>query len=96
MAAGTPQPKLTGAAGEKQTNEDAVNAFATGGASDALDTRAALAAFGSPVLVLAGRLERAALIYQLRREAPTGRSRAPSTLTWKLSAPAMTTVRPGL
>jgi proline iminopeptidase len=45
------------AAGEKQTNEDAGDAFAAEGAFDPAATRAALAAFGSPVLVLAGGLD---------------------------------------
>jgi len=45
------------AAGEKQTNEDAADAFAAEGAFDPAATRAALAAFGSPVLVLAGGLD---------------------------------------
>jgi proline iminopeptidase len=45
------------AAGEKQTNEDAADAFAAEGAFDPAPTRAALAAFGSPVLVLAGGLD---------------------------------------
>lgn len=45
------------AAGEKQTNEDAARAFAAEGAFDPSATRAALAAFGSPVLVLAGGLD---------------------------------------
>ncbi|MBV9857274.1 MAG: alpha/beta hydrolase [Streptosporangiaceae bacterium] len=42
------------AAGEKQTNQEAADAFAAEGAFDPAATRAALAAFGSPVLVLAG------------------------------------------
>ena len=42
------------AAEEAQTNQDAAHAFAAGGAFDAAATRAALAAFGSPVLILAG------------------------------------------
>jgi proline iminopeptidase len=45
------------AAGEKQSNEDASHAFAAEGAFDPAATRAALAAFGSPVLVLAGGLD---------------------------------------
>lgn len=45
------------AAGEKQGNEDAARAFAAEGAFDPAATRAALAAFGSPVLVLAGGLD---------------------------------------
>jgi proline iminopeptidase len=45
------------AAGEKQANEDAAEAFGAEGAFDATATRAALAAFGSPVLVLAGGLD---------------------------------------
>ena len=45
------------AAEEKQTNEDAAHAFAAEGAFDPAGTRAALAAFGSPVLVLAGDLD---------------------------------------
>lgn len=42
------------AAAETQTNEDAARLFAAPGAFDPAATRAALAAFGSPVLVLAG------------------------------------------
>jgi proline iminopeptidase len=45
------------AAEEKQSNEDAAQAFAADGAFDPAATRAALAAFGSPVLVLAGGLD---------------------------------------
>jgi proline iminopeptidase len=45
------------AAEEKQTNEDAALAFAAEGAFDPAATRAALAAFGAPVLVLAGGLD---------------------------------------
>ncbi len=45
------------AAEEKQTNEDAAHAFAAEGAFDPAATRAALAAYGSPVLVLAGGLD---------------------------------------
>jgi pimeloyl-ACP methyl ester carboxylesterase len=45
------------AAGEAQTNEDAAQVFASGSAFDPGATRAALAAFGSPVLVLAGGLD---------------------------------------
>jgi pimeloyl-ACP methyl ester carboxylesterase len=45
------------AAEEKQTNEDAADAFGAEGAFDAPATRAALAAFSSPVLVLAGALD---------------------------------------
>jgi proline iminopeptidase len=45
------------AAGEKQANEDAADAFAAEGAFDPAATRVALAAFGSPVLVLAGGLD---------------------------------------
>jgi proline iminopeptidase len=45
------------AAGEKQANEDAARAFAAEGAFDPAATRAALAAFGAPVLVLAGGLD---------------------------------------
>jgi pimeloyl-ACP methyl ester carboxylesterase len=45
------------AAGETQSNEDAGHAFAAEGAFDPAATRAALAAFGSPVLVLAGGLD---------------------------------------
>ena len=45
------------AAEETQTNEDAASAFAAEGAFDPAATRAALAAFGSPVLVLAGGLD---------------------------------------
>lgn len=45
------------AAGEKQTNEDAADTFAAEGAFDPAATRAALAAFGSPVLALAGGLD---------------------------------------
>jgi proline iminopeptidase len=40
-----------------QTNENAADAFAAEGAFDPVPTRAALAAFGSPVLVLAGGLD---------------------------------------
>jgi proline iminopeptidase len=42
------------AAEAKQTNEDAARAFGADGAFDPAATRAALAAFGPPVLVLAG------------------------------------------
>ncbi|HEX8008019.1 MAG TPA: alpha/beta hydrolase [Trebonia sp.] len=42
------------AAGETQTNEDAARGFAAEGAFDPAATRAALAAFGSPALALAG------------------------------------------
>lgn len=42
---------------EKQTNEEAARAFAAEGAFDPAATRAALAAFGSPALVLAGALD---------------------------------------
>jgi proline iminopeptidase len=42
------------AAEEKQANQDAAHAFAAEGAFDPATTRAALAAFGSPTLVLAG------------------------------------------
>jgi proline iminopeptidase len=42
------------AAGESQTNEDAARGFAAAGAFDPAATRAAVATFGSPVLVLAG------------------------------------------
>lgn len=45
------------AAEEEQTNENAAEAFAADGAFDPAVTRAALAAFGSPVLVLAGSLD---------------------------------------
>ena len=45
------------AAGEKQANEDASYAFAAEGAFDPAATRAALAGFGSPALVLAGALD---------------------------------------
>jgi proline iminopeptidase len=45
------------AAGENQTNEGAAQAFAAEGAFDPVATRAALAALGSPVLVLAGGLD---------------------------------------
>jgi len=45
------------AAVDKQTNEDAAAAFAAEGAFDPAATRAALAAFGSPVLVLGGDLD---------------------------------------
>ncbi len=45
------------AANEKQTNEEAAHAFAAEGAFDPAATRAALARFGSPVLVLAGGLD---------------------------------------
>jgi pimeloyl-ACP methyl ester carboxylesterase len=41
-------------AGETQTNEDAARGFGAEGAFDPAATRIALAAFGSPVLVLAG------------------------------------------
>jgi pimeloyl-ACP methyl ester carboxylesterase len=42
---------------ETQTNEDAADAFIAEGAFDPAATRAGLAAFGSPVLVLAGGLD---------------------------------------
>jgi proline iminopeptidase len=42
------------AAGESQTNEDAARGFAAAGAFDPAAARAAVATFGSPVLVLAG------------------------------------------
>jgi proline iminopeptidase len=45
------------AAGQTQTNQDAAQAFAAEGAFDPAATRSALAAFGSPVLVLAGALD---------------------------------------
>jgi len=45
------------AAGEAQTSGDAAQVFAAEGAFDPAATRAALAAFGSPVLVLAGGLD---------------------------------------
>lgn len=45
------------AADERQINEDAAQAFAAEGAFDPVATRAALAAFSSPVLVLAGGLD---------------------------------------
>src|ERR1022692_4510608 len=45
------------AAEETQTNQDKADAFAAEGAFDPAATRAALAAFGSPVLVLAGGLD---------------------------------------
>ena len=45
------------AAEKKQSNEDAARAFAAEGAFAPAATRAALAAFGSPVLVLAGGLD---------------------------------------
>ena len=45
------------AAGETQANEEAADVFGAPGAFDAAGTRAALAAFGSPVLVLAGALD---------------------------------------
>ncbi len=45
------------AAGEEQANEDAAQVFAAEGAFDPPATRAALAVFGSPVLVLAGGLD---------------------------------------
>jgi proline iminopeptidase len=45
------------AAGEKQVNEDAADVFGAEGAFDPRATRAALAAFSSPVLVLAGGLD---------------------------------------
>jgi pimeloyl-ACP methyl ester carboxylesterase len=44
-------------AGEKQTNEEAAQVFGAEGAFDPAATRAALAAFGSPVLILAGDLD---------------------------------------
>lgn len=44
-------------AGETQTSEDAACGFAAEGAFDPVGTRAALAEFGSPVLVLAGGLD---------------------------------------
>jgi proline iminopeptidase len=45
------------AADEKQTNEEAAQAFAAEGAFEPAATRAALASFGPPVLVLAGGLD---------------------------------------
>jgi proline iminopeptidase len=45
------------AAGESQTNEDAARGFAAAGAFDPAAARAAIATFGSPVLVLAGGLD---------------------------------------
>jgi proline iminopeptidase len=45
------------AAGEGQTNEEAAAAFGAEGAFDPAATRAALAGFGSPVLVVGGRLD---------------------------------------
>ena len=45
------------AAAETQVNEDAASGFGTAGAFDPVATRAALAGFGSPVLVLAGSLD---------------------------------------
>jgi pimeloyl-ACP methyl ester carboxylesterase len=45
------------AAGDEQTNEDAADVFVTEGAFNPAATRAALAAFGSPVFVLAGGLD---------------------------------------
>lgn len=45
------------AADETQTNEVAADAFAAEGAFDPVATRAALAEFGSPVLVVAGALD---------------------------------------
>jgi proline iminopeptidase len=45
------------AAGEKQANEEAAQAFGAEGAFDPAATRAALASFGSPVLILAGELD---------------------------------------
>jgi proline iminopeptidase len=45
------------AAGEQQVNEDAAGAFGAEGAFDPAAARAALATFGSPVLVLAGGLD---------------------------------------
>jgi pimeloyl-ACP methyl ester carboxylesterase len=46
------------AAEEAQSSEDAALGFATEGAFDPVATRAALAAFGSPVLALAGGVDR--------------------------------------
>jgi proline iminopeptidase len=45
------------AAGETQVNEDAAGVFGSDGAFDPLALRAALAEFGSPVLVLAGAVD---------------------------------------
>jgi proline iminopeptidase len=45
------------AAGQTQTNEEAAQVFAAEGAFDPAATRAALAALGSPVLVLAGGID---------------------------------------
>jgi pimeloyl-ACP methyl ester carboxylesterase len=45
------------AAEDKQTNRDAADAFAAEGAFDPAATRAAVAAFSPPVLVLAGGLD---------------------------------------
>jgi proline iminopeptidase len=45
------------AAGEKQANEEAAQVFGAEGAFDPAVTRAALAAFGSPVQILAGDLD---------------------------------------
>jgi proline iminopeptidase len=45
------------AAGEKQTNEEAAQVFGAEGAFDPAATRAALGAFGSPVLILAGSVD---------------------------------------
>jgi len=45
------------AAGARQVNEDAAEAFAADGAFDPAATRAAVAAFSQPVLVLAGGLD---------------------------------------
>jgi pimeloyl-ACP methyl ester carboxylesterase len=45
------------AAGAKQTNEDAASAFGVEGAFDPVATRAAVAGFRSPVLVVAGGLD---------------------------------------
>jgi proline iminopeptidase len=45
------------AAGEQQTNESAAGIFAADAAFDPAATRAALAGFGSPVLILAGGLD---------------------------------------
>ena len=45
------------ASGEEQANEEAAEVFAAEGAFDPAGTRAALAAFGAPVLVLGGGLD---------------------------------------
>jgi pimeloyl-ACP methyl ester carboxylesterase len=49
------------AAGEDQQNEDAASAFNAEGAFDPAATRAAVAAFSSPVLLLAGELDLGAI-----------------------------------